>query len=102
MPTINFGFILCTYLPGIPITAILYITQISQMLDKQTDPFKTSITVSYVIISPLIFGILIDALRHLLPYILRWLLKLIKGWFAKGEKQKSINTKQTKICTVIF
>jgi len=107
MPTINFGFILCTYLPGVPITVILYITQIAQMLDKQPDAaFKTSITVSYVIISPLIFGILIDALRHFLPYILRWLSKPIKGWLwnpikerlLKGKKQESINTKQTKIC----
>jgi hypothetical protein len=91
LPSINFGFLICTYLPGIPITVILYITQIVQMLEPEKDQiYRNTIIIFYVIISPLIFGLLLDALRHSLP--------VIYGWLFNPKEQENENPDQKKIC----
>jgi hypothetical protein len=57
---------MCTYLPGIIITLVVYLSLISELISGQEPPiFKTTVISLYVAVSPLIFGLFIDALRHL-------------------------------------
>jgi hypothetical protein len=60
---------MCTYLPGIPITLALYHTIIKKMVSAPMGAFEISFIAIYVAISPLIYGLLFDAIRHSLEHL---------------------------------
>jgi hypothetical protein len=69
-PSLAFGFIMCTYLPGIPITILLYHILIEGLFSGFPElAFKNTFIVLYVAVSPLIFGLLFDAGRHSLEHL---------------------------------
>jgi hypothetical protein len=63
MPQIQFRFIVCSYLPGIPLAVAIYILWVkvhSGALTSNIDYFY----ISYFLIAPLFCGLVIDAARH--------------------------------------
>jgi hypothetical protein len=61
LPSIQFNFLICSYLPGLPLALVVYFVSIrSQLLAT----FEVDYWVSYVVIAPLFFGLFLDAIRH--------------------------------------
>ncbi|MGR3292722.1 MAG: hypothetical protein ACUZ9M_01740 [Candidatus Scalindua sp.] len=65
IPKIDFGFLICSYLPGVPIAVALYVTKLSSIIN--IDGGKTSTI--FLIVAPLICGLFLDAIRHTLGKI---------------------------------
>ena len=60
MPDIRFTFLVCSYLPGLPIATILYWLFLGGSYGNgQNDYF-----VLYFLVAPLLIGLFIDGLRH--------------------------------------
>jgi len=89
-PRIHFGFIICTYLPGIPLAWAIYHNIITWLFKDVTDPhfteLKSTLVTIYVAVSPLIFGLIIDAFRHSLEHFLGWLADKREGIWLKMKK----------------
>lgn len=63
LPTINFGFLICSYLPGVPLAIVVYFYLLLPKVDcvnNITEAYWTS----YLVIVPLILGLLLDGFRH--------------------------------------
>jgi hypothetical protein len=69
VPRISFGFIICTYLPGIFLTLIFYNLVFTKLFIIEDTLFWKTVISFYVAASPLIFGLFIDGLRHYLEQL---------------------------------
>ncbi|MCK4603955.1 MAG: hypothetical protein KAU41_04560 [Deltaproteobacteria bacterium] len=61
LPSIQFNFLICSYLPGLPLALAVYFVSIRSPL---LVAFEVDYWVSYVVIAPLFFGLFLDAIRH--------------------------------------
>ena len=57
LPYFDFRFLLCTYLPGVPLSGVIFFL-------FSLDELVNNLQLAYIIISPLIIGLLIDGFRH--------------------------------------
>lgn len=100
IPRLHFGFIICTYLPGIPLawafyhTLFIWVFKVSENVVFKTK--EDTITTIYAAISPLIFGLAVDAVRHFLEHFFgglsirefRWRWTVFVKKIASGMKNK--------------
>lgn len=63
MPQITFGFLICGYLPGVPLALAIYFCLVIPMLPLDIST-NTDYWTAYMLIAPLIFGLLLDGIRH--------------------------------------
>lgn len=66
IPQVQFGFLICSYFPGIPLALALYVSSLNK------DIGSAHLT-PYLVISPFIIGLFIDALRHAAELLIRCL-----------------------------
>ena len=57
IPVFEFRFLICSYLPGVPLSLVVYFLLLGQ---------KVAYDKLYFIISPIVIGLFIDGLRHLI------------------------------------
>jgi hypothetical protein len=76
LPTIGFGFLICSYLPGIPLSLAIYLYCLVPRIESLTAGGDESyFRFAYFIITPLIIGLLLDGIRHSIAY---WGIKKIE------------------------
>jgi hypothetical protein len=63
MPRISFNFLVCSYLPGLPLATIIYWLALRGHYDKGQNDYYF---VLYFLIAPLFIGLFIDGFRHFL------------------------------------
>ncbi|MFZ2170362.1 MAG: hypothetical protein WAW61_12075 [Methylococcaceae bacterium] len=64
MPNISIGFLVCAYLPGIPLSIAITLLFPCSILDVESDKFKVEALALYLLFTPLLFGLLLDGVRH--------------------------------------
>lgn len=57
IPVFEFRFLICSYLPGVPLSLVIYFLVLGQKIPSKY-------WISYLIIFPIIIGLFIDGLRH--------------------------------------
>jgi hypothetical protein len=79
IPKIDFGFLICSYLPGVPVAIALYASVLNSIFNNGNGNNNT-ISTTYLIIAPLMCGLFLDALRHMLSKIPITCMKNKFGW----------------------
>ena len=76
IPKIDFGFLICSYLPGVPIAVALYVCQLRSVINDGDSSNGTM----FLVLAPIICGLFLDAIRHTLGKIpFKWMHKIF-GW----------------------
>jgi hypothetical protein len=67
VPQISFTELAWAYIPGLPISLCFFYRYSGHFAESSTKPVGPTdgVWVIYTIVSPLVFGLVIDALRHL-------------------------------------
>lgn len=85
LPSIQFNFLICSYLPGLPLALAVYFVFIRSPL---LEAFKVDYWVSYVVIAPLFFGLFLDAIRHGVAIVLSSVLPIFWESIAPDKLKK--------------
>ena len=66
MPSLTFGFLVCGYLPGLPIAFAIYfaISALQSQSCLASLISNENFWLAYLLVTPLIFGLLLDGIRH--------------------------------------
>lgn len=77
IPGFGFGYVICAYLPGIPLTLALYAKCHSQI--------DNSVLAASFVVAPLIFGLFMDAFRHGLGFLADWFFKKVNSAYKENR-----------------
>ncbi len=61
IPTFEFRYLICSYLPGFPLSLAIYFSFLRLQLEDYS--------ILYIIISPLVVGLFVDGIRHAIELI---------------------------------
>lgn len=61
-----FGYLICSYLPGIPLALAVFFFLPKEIRTADAETIGRYLVVAYILLSPLIIGLFVDGLRHLI------------------------------------